>query len=151
MDGTVCGNGAGPRTMEPYIGNILLASGDQVAIDAISAKIMGFDPMKIKFIKMAHDLGLGCGDLDQIEIVGDGIEGLNFNFHTGKSPVVFGDQLFRKGAFSFVEPLLFHTPLFGLCIFGSATYHDRIWYPTIGKRKIAKFNRTEWGQLFDKY
>jgi uncharacterized protein (DUF362 family) len=36
MDGCVCGNGAGPRTMEPFIGNVILASEDQVAIDAIS-------------------------------------------------------------------------------------------------------------------
>ncbi|MDI6896834.1 DUF362 domain-containing protein [Methanocella conradii] len=151
MDGTVCGNGAGPRTMEPYMGNILLASGDQVAIDAVSAKIMGFDPMKIKFIKMAHDLGLGCGDIDQIEIVGDDIRDLNFHFHTGKSLVVWGDQLFRKGTFRFFEPLLFHTPLFNLCIFASATYHDRIWYPLIGKKRIEEFKKTEWGRLFQQY
>ena len=97
MDGAVCGNGPGPRTMIPYIGNVLLASHDQVAIDAISAKIMGFDPMTIPFIKMAHDDGLGCGDPDQIEILGDEISGLNFKFHSGKSPVVAGNQLFRKG------------------------------------------------------
>jgi len=47
MDGTVCGNGKGPRTMIPYIGNIILAGEDQVAIDAIAAKIMGFDPLSI--------------------------------------------------------------------------------------------------------
>src|SRR5205809_890708 len=35
MDGTVCGDGAGPRTMIPRIKNYLLASGDQVAVDAI--------------------------------------------------------------------------------------------------------------------
>ena len=43
MDGCVCGNGAGPRTMEPFTGNVILASKDQVAIDAIAAKIMGFE------------------------------------------------------------------------------------------------------------
>ena len=37
MDGTVCGNGAGPRTMQPVVGNVLLASADQVAIDAVAA------------------------------------------------------------------------------------------------------------------
>ena len=32
---------------------------------------MGFDPMQIKFIRMAHEMGLGCGDPRDIEIVGD--------------------------------------------------------------------------------
>jgi len=41
MDGTVCGDGAGPRTMIPQVKNYLLAGGDQVAIDAIAAKMMG--------------------------------------------------------------------------------------------------------------
>jgi uncharacterized protein (DUF362 family) len=31
MDGTVMGDGAGPRTMIPRVGNIILASADQVS------------------------------------------------------------------------------------------------------------------------
>ena len=45
MDGTTAGNGPGPRTMYPEIKNVILASGDQVAIDAVAAKLMGFDPL----------------------------------------------------------------------------------------------------------
>jgi len=150
-DGTVCGNGNGPRTMIPYTGNILLASHDQVAIDAISAKLMGYDPMQIPFIRKAHDLGLGCGDPDQIEIIGDNIDGINFHFHTGRSPVVAGDQLFRKGFFRFLEPLLFHTLLFSIPVFASAFYHDYLWYNLVGRPRIAKFNKTEWGSLFASY
>jgi len=56
--------------MEPFIGNIILAGNDQVAIDAVASKIMGFDPLNIDYIKMAHDRGLGTGDVDQIDIVG---------------------------------------------------------------------------------
>ncbi|PWR71872.1 DUF362 domain-containing protein [Methanospirillum stamsii] len=151
MDGAVCGNGPGPRTMIPYEGNILLASHDQVAIDSISAKIMGFDPMQIPFIRMAHDEGLGCGDPDQIEILGDDISNLNFRFFTGKSPVVAGDQLFRKGKLSFLEPLVFKTSLFMLAVFGSAFYHDYLWYNLVGRRRIHSFSKTPWGRLFDQY
>ena len=71
MDGTFAGDGPGPRCMMPYTKNVILASADQTAIDAVAAKLMGFDPMSIKFIRMAHDLGLGCGDPREIEIVGD--------------------------------------------------------------------------------
>jgi len=145
-DGTVCGNGKGPRTMIPEIKNYILAS-----IDAISAKIMGFDPMKIRFIKLAHDRGLGCGDPDQIEIIGEDISNVNFNFSTGKSPVIFWDQMLRKGPLKFVEPFLFHTGLFKMCVLGSALYHDYFWYNLIGRRRISKFLKTDWGKLFTKY
>jgi uncharacterized protein (DUF362 family) len=42
MDGTTAGNGPGPRTMYPEVKNIILASADQVAIDAVAARLMGF-------------------------------------------------------------------------------------------------------------
>ncbi len=150
MDGTVCGDGAGPRTMDIKIKNYILASEDQVAIDAISAKMMGFDPMKIDFIKIAHDKGLGIGDPKQIDIIGEDISKVNFKFHTKKSLVIFMDQTLRK-KYPMVEPILFHTPLFKLCIFGSEFYHDYFWYPFIGKKKIKKFMKTDWGQLFKRY
>jgi len=150
MDGTVCGDGAGPRCMIPKIKNYILASSDSVAIDAISAKMMGFEPLSIPFIKIAHDKGLGCGDIKQIEIIGENISDVNFKFKTKKSLVVFMDQTLRK-KYPLFEPILFHTPLFKMCILGSAVYHDRFWYPLIGKWRIKKFMNTEWGKLFQKY
>ena len=150
MDGTVCGDGAGPRTMEPRIKDYILASNDQVAIDAVSAKMMGFDPMKIRFIKKAHDLGLGCGDVKQLDIEGEDISRVNFKFTSKKSAVIMGDQLMRNKV-DFIQKILFHTPLFKICIFGSEFYHDRLWYPTIGRMKINKFNKTKWGKLWRKY
>ena len=39
--------------------------------------------MKIKFIRMAHEMGLGCGDPRDIEIVGDAVGRLP---RTGISP-----------------------------------------------------------------
>src|SRR4026209_1241969 len=71
MDGTTAGNGPGPRTMYPVVKNVMLASADQVAIDAVSAKLMGFDPLSIEYIRLAHEDGLGIGDPREIEIVGD--------------------------------------------------------------------------------
>lgn len=156
MDGGVCGNGAGPRTMQPFLGNIILASEDQVAIDSISSKIMGFDPMKIDYIRMAHDKGLGNADIDQIELVGltkKEFKKLNFNFKVNKSPVIMGDQILRKKTsnIKWLHKLLFHSPLFKSFIFASEFYHDKIWYPTTGKRNINKFMGTKWGLLFNKY
>ena len=36
MDGTICGNGPGPRTMIPVVKDYMLASDDMVAIDAVA-------------------------------------------------------------------------------------------------------------------
>ncbi|MBN2464424.1 DUF362 domain-containing protein, partial [candidate division WOR-3 bacterium] len=83
MDGTTAGDGQGPRTLKPLIKNVILASGDQVAIDAVSAKLMGFDPMSIKYIRLAHEAGLGVGDPREIEYVGDDVEGESWNFDVG--------------------------------------------------------------------
>ena len=80
MDGTFVGDGPGPRCMMPYVKDVILASSDQVAIDATSAKLMGIDPMSIKFIRLAHERGLGVGNPSEIELVGD-VEVGNQNWH----------------------------------------------------------------------
>jgi uncharacterized protein (DUF362 family) len=151
MDGTVCGDGAGPRTMTPHSKNILLASADSVAIDAVAAKIMGFDPMSIPYLRMCHERGLGVADPAEIEMVGYDISRLNFGFKTKKSFVIWGDQLLRKGPLRFLEKIALHSPLVVWAPLASNIYHDWFWYPIIGKTIIRKYSRTEWGRLFEKY
>ncbi len=151
MDGTVCGNGAGPRTMLPVVKNLILASGDSVAIDAVAAKLMGFDPLSIPYIRLCHELKLGKGDVKDIEIVGEGIEEENFAFETKKSLVIWGDQLLRKGRLKFLERLLLHTKLVAWAPLASNIYHDLLWYPLIGQSRIKEFNQTGWGKLFQRY
>jgi uncharacterized protein (DUF362 family) len=151
MDGTVCGDGAGPRTMRPVVQNLILASGDSVAIDAVAAKVMGFDPLAIPYIRMAHERGLGVGDLREVEIVGEDIHGLNFGFKTRRSFVIWGDQMIRKGFLRAFERLLLHSPLVVWAPFASNVYHDLLWYPTVGRKRIRAFMKTEWGRLWKTY
>jgi len=151
VDGTVCGDGAGPRTMIPRIKNYILAGYDQVAVDTVVAKMMGFEPLKLPAIRMAHDEGLGCGDFDQIEIIGEDVSKLNWNFKVKRSIVIWGDQMVRKGALQFLYPLFKSELFFQGPIYASMIYHDMFWYPTIGKHIIKKFLKTEWGQLFASY
>src|SRR5438552_18802607 len=61
MDGTTAGNGPEPRTMYPIVKNVMLASADQVANDDVAAKVMGFDPLSIDYIRRAHQHRLGVG------------------------------------------------------------------------------------------
>lgn len=151
MDGAVCGDGAGPRTMIPRIGNVILASFDSVAIDSVAARIMGFDPMAIPYLKMCHERGLGVADTSAIDIIGDDISAMNLHFQTKKSLVIWGDQMLRKGPLRFLEGVALHSPLVVWAPFASNVYHDWMWYPTIGKKIIRGFMRTEWGQLFQTY
>ncbi len=151
MDGTVCGDGAGPRTMVPRVGNVLLASSDSVAVDAVSARLMGFDPLSIPFLRMAHERGLGVADLREIDVAGIDIAEINFGFRTRKSLVIWGDQLIRKGALRPLEYLLLHSPLVIWAPFASNVYHDWLWYPTVGRSRIREFTATEWGRLLQRY
>ena len=151
MDGTVCGNGAGPRTMDPVEGDLVLASADSVAIDAVAARIMGFDPMQIPYLRMATERGLGEARLDKIEIVGEDIDELNFHFETKRSLVIWGDQMLRLGPLRFLEKVALHSPLVFWAPLASNFYHDLIWYPTVGKSKIRAFRRTKWGKLWECY
>jgi len=151
-DGTTCGNGPGPRTMIPVEKDILLASGDQVAIDAVAAKMMGFDPMSIKYIRLAHERGLGIGDPREIEVVGEDVGDWNFRFSVGDNAVSrFGDLVWF-GPLKGIQKLLFRTPLLYFFVFGSFFYHDYVWYPTLGKRRIKRYQQTsKWMKLFEEY
>lgn len=151
MDATVCGDGAGPRTMVPKIKNFILASGDSVAIDAIAAKMMGYNPMEIPYIRMCDEMKLGTGNPYNIEVVGEDISEVDFGFSTKRSFVIWGDQMLRKGCLRFLEKLLLHSPLVFWAPLASNLYHDLLWYPTIGRKRIREFMKTEWGRLFQKY
>ncbi|MGH7857712.1 MAG: DUF362 domain-containing protein, partial [Candidatus Binatia bacterium] len=151
MDGTVCGDGAGPRTMFPRVKNYLLASRDSVAIDAIAAKMMGFEPMSIPYLRMCHERGLGVADPAEIDVAGEDVSKVNFGFQTSRSLVIWGDQMLRKGPLRFLEKVALHSPLVVWAPFASNVYHDLLWYPTVGQSRIREFRRTEWGALFERY
>ena len=152
MDGTSAGNGPGPRTMKPKNdSNIILASADQVAIDAVAAKIMGFDPMSIKYINLAHNKGLGVGDPREIEIVGDDISDSNYHFSVGDNFASLVGDFIWFGPLKWAQRFFFHTPVVYLFVFGSFFYHDYIWYPLKGKRIWNDYLKTPWGQLFERW
>ena len=151
MDGSLCGNGPGPRTMLPVQKDLFLASSDSVAIDAVAAKMMGFDPMTIDYIRLAHEDGLGVGQPEEIEVIGEDVSELNFGFQVGDNLASRVGDLMWFSFFRTLQKLFFRTPLVYFFIFGSFLYHDYIWWPTIGKARMRKTLKTDWGQLFEKY
>lgn len=152
MDGTLCGSGPGPRTMIPREKDYLLASADSVAIDAVAAKMMGFDPLRIPYIRMAHEDGFGVGDPAEIEVVGENISSVNFGFSVGDNLAsTVGDAVWF-GRLRALERLFFRTPLVHLFICASSLYHDHLWWPLRGKRIQRELAyATKWGRLFFSY
>ena len=112
MDGTFAGDGPGPRAMRWHEKDILLASADQVAIDAVSAKLQGFDPMQIRFIRRAHEMELGIGDPRQIEILGYDIEQEQpWGFVQEDTFASRGQKLIYHGPLKPFEKILLQSPL----------------------------------------
>jgi uncharacterized protein (DUF362 family) len=152
MDATTAGNGPGPRTLKPFRADYLLASADQVAIDALAAKMMGFDPLSIPYIRMATEDGLGNGDPRRIEIVGDDISAVNFHFAVGDNFAShFGDLLWF-GPLKRLQNIFFRTPLVNLFVIASDFYHDKFWWNFKGKRIFEAWKaESPWGRLWETY
>jgi uncharacterized protein (DUF362 family) len=153
MDGCTAGDGPGPRTMRPVIKNVMLASADQVAIDAVAASMMGFDPMSIEYIRLAHEQGLGKGRREDIEVVGDtALAEERWGFSVGDNGASMVGDLMWFGPLKRFQKLFFHTPLVNLFVFGSEAYHDYYRWP-LRDRKVFEAWRaeTQWGQLFGRY
>ncbi|MBP7867774.1 MAG: DUF362 domain-containing protein [Acidobacteria bacterium] len=152
MDGTICGSGPGPRTMQPVEKGLFLASADSVAIDAVAAKLMGFDPLAIPYIRLAHERGLGVGDPSGIDIRGVDVSGMNFGFRVGDNTASKVGHLLWFSPLKRIQWLCFHTPRVYLFVFGSYFYHDFLWWPVKG-RKIQRRLRKDsaWARFFDSY
>lgn len=152
MDGTTAGNGPGPRTMYPVIKDYILASADQVAIDAVAAKMMGFDPLSIEYIRVAHDDKLGVGDVRDIEITGADISNESWGFTVGNNGVSLFGNLAWFGPLKGMQKLFFRTPLVHAFIFGSEAYHDYYRWPLKDRKVFEEWkNATHWGKLFRQY
>jgi len=152
MDGTICGDGAGPRGMTPVVKDLMLASDDMVAIDAVSAWLMGFDPLAdVDCIRLAHEKGLGVGDVREIEVVGEDVSELNFGFRVKQH---FQSTVARALWFTplaRIQGLFFKTPLVHVFSWASGFYFDRYWWPVYGRRRMAEIASTPWGRLFQAY
>jgi len=152
MDGTFAGDGPGPRCMTPHVKNVILASSDQVAIDAVAARMMGFDPLSIKFIRLAHDLQLGCGDPRKIEIVGDREAAeQNWNFVGPYKKMTFASRMQHAiywGPLRRPVEWSLKTVLAPWAYIASVLYHDSYWYPAKGRRQMRDVLDSDWGRLF---
>jgi len=152
MDGTTAGTGAGPRMIEPVEKNVILASSDQVAIDAVAAKLMGFDPLDIRYIRLAHEQGLGTGDPRQIEVVGDDISDQSWGFKVGHNSHSFLAWLAWYGPTRILQKPVLRTRFVIVPTLIGEIEQDYMYWPLKYKAKAEHWRETtQWGHLFQRY
>jgi hypothetical protein len=143
MDGVFAGEGPEPRELVPHEKNVILASADPVALDSVALTLMGFYPMGVGYIRMAHEAGIGKGAAADIDLVGDDVTGMRFGFMVEEPPGARGVRAFER---ALGESLL--APLAWLV---SGIYHDWYRFLTVGENRIREAMRGEWGKVFESY
>lgn len=153
MDGTFAGEGPGPRTLRPHVKSTLLASSDLVALDAVAARIMGVDPMRLRYIRHAHERELGVGDPRAIEIIGDAqIAQENWHMdHDSNTLLSWSKRQLEEGSLAPVGAQVTRSPLATLPGTAAHIYHDFYWYPFVGAQRAEMMLNTAWGQKFLQY
>lgn len=152
LDGTTAGNGAGPRMVEPVVKNIILASADQVAIDAVVARLMGFDPLAVRYIRIAHERGLRVGDPRSIRLTGDELSGENWGFKVGFNSHSLLAWLAWYGPTRVFQKLVLRSPLVVIPTLIAEIERDYLYWPLRYKRIADRWRmETAWGRLFERY
>jgi hypothetical protein len=103
---------------------------------------------------MAHEMGLGVGDPEQIEIVGEDrgwVMAQDWRFVQEDTFASWGQKLIYRGWLHPLEPLLLRTPLVPWSYFASNFYHNVYWYPFVGRKRVQAALETKWGRLFTEY
>jgi len=69
VDGIVAMEGNGPLIGTPKPLGVILAGKNTLAVDATCARLMGYDPMKVKYLVNSEKFGVGS--IDEVDVVGE--------------------------------------------------------------------------------
>jgi ferredoxin len=75
MDAITAMEGNGPGSGDLVDVGLIIISEDPVAVDAVGCRIMGIDPLSVPMIRIAHELGLGNADSENIDLRGELLAG----------------------------------------------------------------------------
>ncbi|MCX6828632.1 MAG: DUF362 domain-containing protein [candidate division Zixibacteria bacterium] len=79
MDAVLAMEGDGPSSGTPRWANLLLASPDAVAIDAVASEIIGLKPDRVPTTRIASEAGLGIAWPEALDIVGEKVVDIRFS------------------------------------------------------------------------
>lgn len=149
MDGLFGMEGQGPKTGKPrYIG-LILASPDRVSLDTAACRVMNIDPMMVKHITFAQEVGVGSM---KTKLVGDPLPTYSFQ-HAHSSNLVMGTEMWLRHRGKWMEWLMFdaHSPFLFLLRWAAKVYYD-FWYAMVGIRYVREMMKTNFGKMWsDRY
>lgn len=90
VDGTFGQQGIGPVYGETIEMDLIVASKDVVACDAVTSVIMGYEADEPPITRAAYERGLGEMNMDKIEVVGEKIEDVRVRFKRSSEVQVEG-------------------------------------------------------------
>jgi len=88
VDGIMAMNGLGPAFGDPLEMDLIIAGRDAVAVDAVTAKIMGFEPQECGCLREAAESKIGTMNLDKIEVVGEPVAKVQRRFQRAEEAVM---------------------------------------------------------------
>jgi len=84
----------GPRAGRPKHVGLLIAGSDGIAVDAVACAIVGIEPDSVPTTRIGHAEGKGVGKLQEIEVLGESLEGVRAtDFEIARKAVGFADRL----------------------------------------------------------
>jgi hypothetical protein len=115
--------------------------------------MMGIDPMRIRYIRHAHERGLGIGDPRQIQILGDTqLAQENWRFeHDMDSFATWGKKQFYGGSLEPLQEPIEQSPLAPLPNTAAQIYYNWFWYPFVGAKRAEMMLNSAWGQKYLQY
>lgn len=88
MDAVIGMDGDGPNSGRPRPIGVIMASSDPVALDAVACSLVGIDPLSVDTTRLAHEQGIGCGEVSHIEVRGENIDSVRiegFRLSSGRN------------------------------------------------------------------
>jgi hypothetical protein len=106
----------------------------------------------LKFVRLAHERGLGCGDPRDIELVGDlDAASESWNFDGPFKKMTFASRNQHRIYWGPLKKPLewsLKTWLAPWAYVASVVYHDMFWYPRYGEARVRAALESDWGRLF---
>lgn len=87
IDGTTAQEGLGPAHGDPVRMDLVIAGGNALATDTVGTLVMGLEPGRIQYLKLAAKAGLGPRSIDEIRVLGAPIASVARRFKTAQEAV----------------------------------------------------------------
>jgi uncharacterized protein (DUF362 family) len=133
VDGTVCIEGAGPKTGTPRVANVLLAGQDRVAVDTAVLDYIGMPREMAPHVARAAELGVGSMDY---EIVGDAMDCAHFDLPRQSQDVVSWLEKRIRGL-PVLGPMFYWPPVAQVLGQIGTQYNKLVWMNLHGRKHVS--------------